>query len=329
MYEESLAIFRELGDRWNAAGTLYLLGMATSFRGEHGDQAAAHAMAEESVAIFRECEDQRGLAYSLNLLGFVSLLQGHAGEARPLIEESLAIHRAQGNRQGMAYSFLTFGWYSLSQSDYGAARTMYAESLAIMLELGDRWFIAAGLEGLAIAVAAQGSVEIEHSQADTPWAARLWGTAEALRQTIGAPMRSFERAINEWGIATTRAQLGEEAFAAAWAEGRTMTPAEVLLAGTPSGTQERATMPIGISTPPAVPQPTPTAVPLPIYSAGLTGREIEVLRLVAMGLTNAQIAEQLVISLLTVKAHVRSIYSKLGVTSRSAATRYTIEHKLL
>jgi DNA-binding NarL/FixJ family response regulator len=67
----------------------------------------------------------------------------------------------------------------------------------------------------------------------------------------------------------------------------------------------------------------------PTYPSGLTGREVEVLRLLAMGLTNAQIAERLVISLLTVKAHVRSIYSKLEVTSRSAATRYAMEHELV
>jgi DNA-binding NarL/FixJ family response regulator len=61
---------------------------------------------------------------------------------------------------------------------------------------------------------------------------------------------------------------------------------------------------------------------------GLSGREVEVLRLVAQGLTNARIAEALVISPLTVNAHLRQIYSKLGLTSRSAATRYAIEHNL-
>jgi len=60
----------------------------------------------------------------------------------------------------------------------------------------------------------------------------------------------------------------------------------------------------------------------------LTAREREVLRLLARGLSNAQIAEELIVSLLTVKAHLRSIYSKLGVTSRSAATRYALEHHL-
>ena len=67
----------------------------------------------------------------------------------------------------------------------------------------------------------------------------------------------------------------------------------------------------------------------PSYPAGLTTREVEVLRLVAQGLSNAEIAEQLIISLLTVKAHMRSLYNKLGISSRSAATRYAIEHHLL
>ena len=65
------------------------------------------------------------------------------------------------------------------------------------------------------------------------------------------------------------------------------------------------------------------------FPAGLTTREVEVLRLVAQGMSNAEIAEQLVISLLTVKAHMRSLYNKLGISSRSAATRYAIEHQLV
>ncbi len=63
--------------------------------------------------------------------------------------------------------------------------------------------------------------------------------------------------------------------------------------------------------------------------AGLTRREIQVLRLLTMGLTSAQIANQLVISLTTVNTHVGSIYTKLGVSSRSAATRYAVEHHLV
>jgi DNA-binding NarL/FixJ family response regulator len=58
---------------------------------------------------------------------------------------------------------------------------------------------------------------------------------------------------------------------------------------------------------------------------GLSERELEVLRLVAQGLTNTKIAEQLVLSPLTVNAHLRSIFNKLDVTSRTAAARVALE----
>jgi DNA-binding NarL/FixJ family response regulator len=76
------------------------------------------------------------------------------------------------------------------------------------------------------------------------------------------------------------------------------------------------------------PPPVPSARTSSLCPDGLTTREVEVLRLLARGLSHAQIAETLVVSLLTVKAHLRSIYSKLGVTSRSAALRYALEHHL-
>ena len=63
--------------------------------------------------------------------------------------------------------------------------------------------------------------------------------------------------------------------------------------------------------------------------AGLTAREVDVLRLLAQGLTDAQIAEQLVISPRTVNAHLTSIYSKLQVNSRAAATRFAVENALV
>ena len=53
------------------------------------------------------------------------------------------------------------------------------------------------------------------------------------------------------------------------------------------------------------------------------------LRLVAQGLTDVQMAEQLVISPHTVNSHLKSIYGKIGVSSRNAATRYALEHQLL
>jgi DNA-binding NarL/FixJ family response regulator len=73
----------------------------------------------------------------------------------------------------------------------------------------------------------------------------------------------------------------------------------------------------------------PSATSTVTYPDGLTAREVEVLGLVAQGLTNEQVAEQLVISPRTVNTHLTSIYGKIGVSSRSAATRYAMENQLI
>ena len=62
---------------------------------------------------------------------------------------------------------------------------------------------------------------------------------------------------------------------------------------------------------------------------GLTARELDVLRLVATGLTDVQVADHLVLSPRTINSHLHSIYGKLGVSSRSAATRHAVERKLV
>jgi DNA-binding NarL/FixJ family response regulator len=74
---------------------------------------------------------------------------------------------------------------------------------------------------------------------------------------------------------------------------------------------------------------TPLAKPAATSPSGLTTREVEVLRLLAQGLTDVQIAEQLVISPRTVNNHLTLIYSKIQVSSRSAATCYALEHHLV
>jgi DNA-binding NarL/FixJ family response regulator len=80
----------------------------------------------------------------------------------------------------------------------------------------------------------------------------------------------------------------------------------------------------------AIPEPASAALKgSPLYPDELTEREVQVLRLVASGLTDAQVAQQLVISPRTIQGHLRSIYSKINVNSRSAATRYAVEHQLV
>ena len=174
--------------------------------------------------------------------------------------------------------------------------------------MGEKFIASFDLEGLAGVAAAQGELR---------WAAQLWGAAEALRAAMAVPLAPVDRADYEQAVRVTRAQLGAPAFAAAWQEGRTMTPGQALAA------QGRVTSPL----------PTPAgALPAPPTKTspeGLTAREVEVLRLLAQGMTIPQIAKRLILSAHTVHAHVRSIYTKLDLNSRSGVTRYAIEQHLL
>ena len=109
--------------------------------------------------------------------------------------------------------------------------------------------------------------------------------------------------------------LGADTFAQAFEVGKQMTPTDLIRLA------NQITAPI--------PQ---TILSSPLHSIPahlhLSTREVEVLRLVATGLTNAQIAHQLSVTPRTVNAHLTAIYRKLGVSTRSGAIRYALEHQL-
>jgi len=340
LLEECLAHFSEGGDKVGRAHALCFLAWVYSEQGEYDK---AYSCAEESLTRARALEDnnalleiffclakalvvsptgkaavqppleeylararasdEMSLAYALHAAGQAALSQGDVATASSFIQESLALFRKMGMRPDIAELLVIFGQVAAAQGDYAMAQSHYEESLALGREFGFKRIIPASLEGLAALVIHQG---------EPTWAARLWGAAGALRDTMGTPIHPVYRADYEQAVAAARTQLGEQTFAVAWAEGRTMTPEQALVARGPG----------------AISGEPPTKAPPP-YPDGLTAREVEVLRLVAQGLRNAEIADQLIISRLTVKAHMRSLYNKLGISSRSAATRYAIEHHLL
>jgi predicted ATPase/class 3 adenylate cyclase/DNA-binding CsgD family transcriptional regulator len=308
LVEESLALFRELGNIRGIA--VSLISLAWVLFVSQSDSVTIRSLLEEGITLRRELDDKESITDSIILLGELALSQGDVSTARSLAEEVVVLTREIGNRLNTAQSLAFLAKVIALQGDQAAARAMYEESLALAKAGNSKWHIKRGLEGLAGVLASQG---------DLVWAARLWGAAEALRDAMGTPIAPVYRASYERSVATARTQLGEKAFAAAWAEGRAMTPEQAL------ATQGREMIP---STMPARPAST-SPVKSPTHPAGLTAREVEVLRLLAMGLTDAQIAEQLVLSLHTVHAHLRTIYSKLEVTSRTAATRYAFEHQLM
>jgi ATP/maltotriose-dependent transcriptional regulator MalT len=315
LLEESLALFRELNDTEGRAWSLYFLGRV---RFAQGDTMSTRSLAEESLALCRAMKHQDGLARALDLLGQCALRQGEASRAQALFEESLALFRLLGEQRNIAWSLLRMARAAAVQGDNAAAFARYEESLALFREMDDTGGLASCLKEWAELVARQG---------EAAWAARLWGAAESLHRVKRAHDSFILPAMDtgdEQLMAAARTHLGEQAFAQALAEGRMMTPEQALAARDelliPDRTTAKSDMKAGTDT---------HQKPSPTYPCGLTEREVEVLRLVARGLTDAQIAEELVISPRTVNAHLRSIYNKLGITSRNAATYFALEHQLI
>jgi predicted ATPase/class 3 adenylate cyclase len=217
LLEESLGLYRSLGDRERLGRVLCLLARVC-FESQ-SDPAKAEALAEQSLALAREVGYKWGIAYPISLLAEIVLGQGDATGARALAEESVATLKELGDRGGSAEALLSLAHIAVCQGDVAVARRLYQESLALLRALGYKYHIATCLEGLAVVVAGQGAL-ME--------AARLWGAAEALREAIGAPLAPVYRSEYERAVVTARAQLDEEAFASAWAGGRTMPLEQVI-----------------------------------------------------------------------------------------------------
>lgn len=352
LLEESLALFREVGDQGGSLVALFWVGVAITYQGKY---ARAYALFEQILAAQRELANKRGIAWSLfhlawvhflsqsdlipvrlllteagalfkeigdkwgiaecsQFLGRLTLQQGDVVTAYTLLERSLTLFREIGNRRGIARSLFHLGDVTAMQQDWARAHMLYEESLNEAQAVNDTFEITSCLEGVAGIVAAE-----RGTLASVLWAAQLWGAAEALREKIGAPLPPVERAGYERGVAAARSSLGKRLFAAYWAQGRTMTPEQALAA------QGKGTAP----SEPAPPSGSILASNVAANATGLTAREVEVLRWVARGLTDAQVAAQLVISPRTVTSHLSSIYNKLGVSSRSAATRFAMNHQLV
>ena len=304
--EEGLKLDRELGDKRGIAYALHGLGHIARTKGNY---TALRALCEESLPLLQELGDPYQIGGVLYLSAYGFHAQGDDTRACAVANESLALAREVGERQRVADVLHALGLFAYTQGDYAAARTFYEESLIISRTVGEKWVAALCLVGLGAVVAAEG---------EPARAACLWGAAETLRTELGAFIPHAEQVPYESSMSTVRAQLSEDIFSSAWAEGRTMSLEQIL------ANQQAMPSPRPVLT---VPLSTATAFAPPLH-ARLTPREMDVLRLLAKGLTSAQIAEQLIISLVTVNSHVRSIYSKLGVTSRSAVTRYVMEHHL-
>jgi tetratricopeptide (TPR) repeat protein len=209
-----------LGNKGSQASTLNSLGVVARYQ---VDTARATEFLEASLALRRELGDRPGMSSALSNLGLVALDGGDPERAEAYFSESLELDRERGNPWGIAASLVNLAYVVQVRGHPARAQKLLAESLTLFQDVGDTDGIAAALEGIAIALGAQRPEPKEAQRA-----ARLFGAAEVLRESIGSPLSEADRPYYEQGVQQLRALLDEATFAAAWAKGRTMALAQAI-----------------------------------------------------------------------------------------------------
>ncbi|MCI0696514.1 tetratricopeptide repeat protein [candidate division KSB1 bacterium] len=211
LLETARAKLRELGDNMIMGFSAWIL---TQMALDQGDFDRAAKLMEESSALIKDRDPQM-----LWLLALVKQHDGDQQQAQALLEESLAKFRAWGYKWGIANALYHIGRQALDRHDDARAAACFQESMGLNRDLGNRL-------GLANVLAGFGDLALAKN--NPARSARLFAAAEALHQDIGAPMPPYQKMRFEREVALARAQLGEEAFAAAWSEGMKMTMAEAV-----------------------------------------------------------------------------------------------------
>jgi DNA-binding CsgD family transcriptional regulator len=268
--------------------------MLGSTVGSLGDPKREKQLHQEAVALCRELGSTSTLATSLFSMGYRLLMEGDYEQGETLMEEAATLYRERGYKGGLQYAVDNLGWAALLQGNHQRARTCYRESLTLCKELGDKLVASESLGGLACICAAEGEAER---------AATLFGAAEALLEAVGGQHEPAEAALREPYLAAVRSELDEASWAEAQSEGRAMS-------------MEQAIEYALSEQKPLTPSSPESQQPSSDEPPSLTPREKEVAILVTRGLTNGQIASELVISEHTVHHHVTNILKKLNLSSR-------------
>jgi predicted ATPase/DNA-binding CsgD family transcriptional regulator len=299
LHEESLAIPRQTGNRYAEAISLHNLGHTARRAGDPRDARAYH---EAALTIQRELDDPVGIAYSLWGLGEAARHEGMIDEAAAHLDEALARFREVDDGLGVAFALHGLGHVAATQGDVSTAAARFTEALALRRTMGGGVEMIDDLEALASLAANAG---------DQRRAARWWAAAAAERHVRHAPLAAADRDAQERAIAGARLALGEGTFSAAWATG-TIAPFDRIVAEA-----------LDYRPPEVAPRAKPDDGGI------LSPRELEVLRLVAQGLTNQEIGRMLHISTRTVSTHVNHILTKLDVPTRTAATAHAARRGML
>ena len=342
-YEASLALWRALDDRRGISSALMGLGIVAR---SLGDLDAAKPLLDESLTIKRQEGDDDGIAHALYHRGRLAEIEGNNAEAQPFYHEALLRWSALTNESGIAYATLALGQVARRNRRFEEAEDLIDRSLTMLRRVGDRLGVsdaacqlgrvaqAAGNDQIAanrfreaIALAMdtedwdtlvdciEGMASIAVRNGHHERAIRLAGVAATWRETTGHVLSAPDRADLEQTLATARGHTSATLATKAWAAGRAMPLAEAAaLAATVGNGHERRAKPLRIGRGRSAPN--------------LTRRERDVLRLIAVGLGDRDIAERLFISRRTASSHVEHIFLKLGVNNRQLAAVYAVRNGL-
>ncbi len=227
--DESLAIYRALGDKKGVARAFAARATLAAYRGELEE---SRQFGLSSLEIYRELGEPRGIAATLHNLGYLALLKEDWAEAAPLYEEAIALLRSVGDREAMATTLADLALASRGLGHEERSRTELAEALDLVEEVG------AKREG---AYALESAASLAESARDPARAARYLAAAQALREAIGSPLVPFEQREREARLARIAAALGSLEFGNASDSGRglgfeaAVAEARAWLAGAPAG----------------------------------------------------------------------------------------------
>jgi len=315
--EEAVAAADAAGNDWEAGLTQATKAAIAVRQGTFRSAQRAYETALEVLAD----NNRWGVAQVEYGMGTLARTRGDADEATRYFTEAMEIFRELDARPEIARCQAGIGRIAVISGDFDQAAEALAEALRLNQIGGQRLGIARGLEAFAALAAARQQPER---------AARLAGAACQLRESLGHGTGIGPRI--EEVLEFARGRLGTSAAAALFAEGRELTAEDAV--GFALGPDQDQ------------PVPGPSAATEPAWtdparlagvarrgsapsgpSAPLTPREHEIVTLIAQGLSNRQIADELVISPATAARHVANILAKLGFSSRTQVASWATRHE--
>ncbi len=301
LYEACLAYQRTIGQPTAIAANLGDLAQLLRVSSAHPPVDEMQTLLDEALAL-ADTTGSRHIITSIRYgLAWVAYHRGNLDEALQLVNETLEFYQQSGRQQSLGHYLELLGKIYVAQDKAQEARATLGESVRHAHKEEDCDTVLSSLIELAY---------LASEQQQFARALRQLAACEQLCESRHVIISPADSVHYDATFTASRTALSERVFAMLWAEGCKLSPLEALNASD--------TLPLQATTSKRA-----------NYPAGLTRREVDVLRLVAQGFTDAQVAEQLVISTRTVTTHLTSIYNKLNVNSRAAATNFAVKHHLV